>query len=84
MVNKDKKTGATTQQDIFTQRCHDLYALEKMKMLEQKFKKKSITVKVGKTEWTSTREKLNELLELQGYTKEQIKQIFIDNGHKPC
>lgn len=84
MMKQERKSGATTQEDIFMQRSRDLYALEKMKSLERKFKRELITLKVGKTEWTSTRKRLKELLESQNYSKEQIKQIFIDNGYKPC
>lgn len=84
MMKQERKSGATTQEDIFMQRSRDLYALEKMKSLERKFKRKLITLKVGKTEWTATRKRVKELLESQNYSKEQIKQIFIDNGYKPC
>lgn len=84
MIKQERKSGATTQEDLMLQRSRDLIALEKMKSLEKKFKRRSITLKVDMVEWTSTRKRLKELLELQGYTNEQIKQIFIDNGYKPC
>lgn len=84
MIKQERKSGATTQEDLMAQRSRDLIALQKMKSLERKFRRKSITLKVGKTEWTSTRKRLKELLGSQGYTNEQIKQIFIDNGYKPC
>lgn len=84
MIKQERKSGSTTQEDLMLQRSRDLIALKKMKSLEKKFKRRSITLEVDRIEWTSTRKRLKELLELQGYTNEQIKQIFIDNGYKPC